>query len=249
MRQHFDHVLVDEYQDTNALQAAILLGLKPDGAGLTVVGDDAQAIYGFRAANVRNILDFPAHFTPAARVVTLEENYRVTAADPGGVQCRHRFGPRAFHQEPALAPRRRRQAALVTVSDDVGQVNFIVETVLRNREDGTALKEQAVLFRTSHHSAMLEIELARRNIPFIKFGGLKFVEAAHVKDVLAVLRWAENPDRPGHRVPRRADAGWHRPHNRGQGFRQHGGSSGNSTRWRLSRRRPRLPRPGATWSS
>ena len=83
--------------------------------------------------------------------------------------------------------------ALVTVADDLGQVNFIVETVLRNREDGTALKEQAVLFRTSHHSAMLEIELARRNIPFIKFGGLKFVEAAHVKDVLAVLRWAENP--------------------------------------------------------
>src|SRR5258708_650520 len=82
---------------------------------------------------------------------------------------------------------------LMTVADDLGQVNFVVETVLRNREDGSMLKEQAVLFRTSHHSAMLEIELARRNIPFVKFGGLKFVEAAHVKDVLAVLRWAENP--------------------------------------------------------
>src|SRR4029077_11390695 len=83
--------------------------------------------------------------------------------------------------------------ALVTVADDVAQVNFVVDTVLRNREGGVALKEQAVLFRTSHHSAMLEIELTRRNIPFVKFGGLKFVEAAHVKDVLAVLRWAENP--------------------------------------------------------
>jgi DNA helicase-2/ATP-dependent DNA helicase PcrA len=193
VRQQFDHVLVDEYQDTNALQAAILLGLKPDGAGLTVVGDDAQAIYGFRAANVRNILDFPNQFAPAARIITLVENYRSTqpilAASNAVIGlARERFSknlrsPRAADSKPAL----------VTVVDDVGQVNFIVETVLHNREDGTALNEQAVLFRTSHHSAMLEVELTRRNIPFIKFGGLRFVEAAHVKDVLAVLRWAENP--------------------------------------------------------
>jgi DNA helicase II / ATP-dependent DNA helicase PcrA len=193
VRQHFDHVLVDEYQDTNALQATILLDLKPDGAGLTVVGDDAQAIYGFRAANVRNILDFPNQFVPSARVVTLEENYRSTqpilAASNAVINlARERFtkslrSHRAADSKPAL----------VTVADDVGQVNFVVDTVLRNREDGTSLKEQAVLFRTSHHSAMLEIELAHRNIPFVKFGGLKFVEAAHVKDVLAVLRWAENP--------------------------------------------------------
>lgn len=183
----------DEYQDTNALQASILLGLKPDGAGLTVVGDDAQAIYGFRAANVRNILDFPNLFTPAARVVTLEENYRSTqpilAASNAVIGlARERFTKNLRSRRAADA-----KPALVTVADDIGQANFIVETVLRNREDGSSLKEQAVLFRTSHHSAMLEIELARRNIPFIKFGGLKFVEAAHVKDVLAVLRWAENP--------------------------------------------------------
>ena len=183
VRQRFDHVLVDEYQDTNALQATILLGLKPDGAGLTVVGDDAQAIYGFRAANVRNILDFPNQFMPSARSMTLEENYRSTqpilAASNAVISlARERFtknlrSHRAADNKPAL----------VTVADDVGQVNFVVDTVLRNREDGTSLKEQAVLFRTSHHSAMLEIELARRNIPFVKFGGLKFVEAAHVKDV------------------------------------------------------------------
>jgi len=193
VRQHFDHVLVDEYQDTNALQAKILLGLKPDGAGLTVVGDDAQAIYGFRAANVRNILNFPGHFTPPARIVTLEENYRSTqpilAASNAVIGlARERFTKNLHSRRPSDS-----KPALVTVADDVGQVNFVVETVLRNREDGIALKDQAVLFRTSHHSAMLEIELARRNIPFVKFGGLKFVEAAHVKDLLAVLRWAENP--------------------------------------------------------
>jgi DNA helicase-2/ATP-dependent DNA helicase PcrA len=193
VRQNFDHVLVDEYQDTNALQAAILLGLKPDGHGLTVVGDDAQAIYGFRAANVRNILDFPAQFSPPATAVTLEENYRSTrpilAASNAVIGlARERFTKNLRSRRLADE-----MPSLVTVADDVGQANFVVETVLRNREEGTGLKEQAVLFRTSHHSAMLEIELARRNIPFIKFGGLKFVEAAHVKDVLAVLRWAENP--------------------------------------------------------
>ncbi|MFZ0851984.1 MAG: ATP-dependent helicase [Hyphomicrobiaceae bacterium] len=198
VRQQFDHILVDEYQDTNALQAAILLALKPDGAGLTVVGDDAQAIYGFRAANVRNILDFPAHFSPAARLLTLEENYRSTppilAASNAVIGlARERFTKNLRAQRTGDG-----KPSLVTVADDVGQVSFVVESILRNRENGTLLKDQAVLFRTSHHSGMLEIELARRNIPFIKFGGLKFVEAAHVKDVLAVLRWAENPtDRVG----------------------------------------------------
>lgn len=193
VREHFDHVLVDEYQDTNALQASILLGLKPDGKGLTVVGDDAQAIYGFRAANVRNILDFPATFTPPARVVTLEENYRSTqpilAASNAVIGlARERFTKNLRSNRPADT-----KPSLVTVADDLGQVCFVVETVLRNREEGITLKQQAVLFRTAQHSAMLEIELARRNIPFVKFGGLKFVEAAHIKDMLAVLRWAENP--------------------------------------------------------
>ena len=103
VRQQFDHVLVDEYQDTNALQAAILLGLKPDGGGLTVVGDDAQAIYGFRAANVRNILDFPTQFTPPATRRDAGGELPLDAADPGRLQRRHRSGARAVHQEPALA--------------------------------------------------------------------------------------------------------------------------------------------------
>jgi len=189
----FDHVLVDEYQDTNALQAAILLRLKPGGQGLTVVGDDAQAIYGFRAADVRNILDFPRQFQPPAAIVRLEQNYRSTqpilaAANAVIGLAREQF-TKTLRSERTGGER----PALVSILDDVGQVNCIVAAILANREAGIALKEQAVLFRTAHHSAMLEIELARRNIPFVKFGGLKFIEAAHVKDMLAVLRWAENP--------------------------------------------------------
>jgi len=189
----FDHVLVDEYQDTNALQATILRGLKPDGAGLTVVGDDAQAIYGFRAATVRNILDFPHQFAPPAALITLEQNYRSTqpilAASNAVIGLAAERYTKDLRSDRASSDK----PALVSVLDDAAQVNCIVATILQNREVGMALKEQAVLFRTSHHSAMLEIELTRRNIPFVKFGGLKFIEAAHVKDLLAVLRWAQNP--------------------------------------------------------
>jgi DNA helicase-2/ATP-dependent DNA helicase PcrA len=189
----FDQVLVDEYQDTNPLQAGILLKLKPDGNGLTVVGDDAQAIYGFRAATIRNILNFPAQFSPPAEVVTLEQNYRSTATILSASnavigEARERYtkdlrSERASQQKPLL----------VTVSDDLQQSVFIATTVLENREQGIPLKSQAVLFRTSHHSSMLEVELARRNIPFVKFGGLRFLEAAHVKDLVSILRWAANP--------------------------------------------------------
>ncbi|MGD9805414.1 MAG: ATP-dependent helicase [Hyphomicrobiaceae bacterium] len=189
----FDHVLVDEYQDTNALQASILHGLKPDGSGLTVVGDDAQAIYGFRAASVRNILDFPNRFQPPATIVTLEQNYRSTgpilAASNAVIGlARERFTKDLYSDRISGE-----KPALISVQDDLAQVNCIVTTILENREAGIPLKEQAVLFRTASHSAMLEIELTRRNVPFVKFGGLKFIEAAHVKDLLAVLRWAENP--------------------------------------------------------
>ena len=189
----FDHVLVDEYQDTNALQASIVRALKPDGRGVTVVGDDAQSIYAFRGATVRNILDFPAQFTPPARVVTLERNYRSTQpilAAANGVIARAVEGyAKALWSERESAER----PQLVSVRDETEQAAFVIEEVLAKREAGIALKAQAVLFRTSHHSATLEIELTRRNIPFVKFGGLKFLEAAHVKDVLAVLRWIENP--------------------------------------------------------
>ena len=189
----FDHVLVDEYQDTNRLQSSILLALKPDGRGLTVVGDDAQSIYSFRAATVRNILDFPSQFSPAAEIVTLDRNYRSTqpillAANAVIDLAAERFTKNLWTERHGAE-----RPQLVSVRDETDQALYVVERVLENREGGTALKHQAVLFRASHHSGPLEVELTRCNIPFVKFGGLKFLDAAHVKDVLALLRFVENP--------------------------------------------------------
>ena len=189
----FDHVLVDEYQDTNRLQSSILLALKPGGHGLTVVGDDAQSIYSFRAATVRNILDFPVQFNPPANVITLDRNYRSTqtilAAANGVIDlAKERFTKNLWTDRTSGA-----KPQLVTVRDEADQARCIVERILENRESGTLLKQQAVLFRTSSHSGPLEIELTRRNIPFVKFGGLKFLDAAHIKDMLALLRFTENP--------------------------------------------------------
>src|SRR6516164_3867234 len=188
----FDHVFVDEYQDTNQLQASILLALKPDGKGLTVVGDDAQSIYSFRAATVRNILDFPKQFTPPACIITLDRNYRSTQPILAAANVvidlaveRHKKNLRS-DRPSAERPQ------LLSVRDEADQARYVVDRVLEYRESGILLKQQAVLFRASHHSGPLEIELARRNIPFVKYGGLKFLEAAHIKDVLAFLRWAEN---------------------------------------------------------
>jgi DNA helicase-2/ATP-dependent DNA helicase PcrA len=193
MAGRFDHVLVDEYQDTNRLQSTILLGLKPNGSGLTVVGDDAQSIYAFRGATVRNILDYPSQFSPLADIITLEQNYRSTqpvlAAANGVIGlATERFTKDLWTDRPSTE-----KPMLVNVRDDAYQASYIVERVLENREGGTLLKQQAVLFRTSHHSGALEVELTRRNIPFVKFGGLKFLDSAHIKDMLALLRWIENP--------------------------------------------------------
>lgn len=191
--RRFDHVLVDEYQDTNRLQSSILLGLKPTGQGLTVVGDDAQSIYSFRAATMRNILEFPTHFNPPANIITLDRNYRstqtiLTAANGVIGLATERFTKDLWTDRASGV-----KPQLVTVSDEADQARFVVERVLENREAGTLLKHQAVLFRTSSHSGPLEIELTRRNVPFVKFGGLKFLDAAHIKDMLALLRFVENP--------------------------------------------------------
>jgi ATP-dependent DNA helicase UvrD/PcrA len=189
----FDHVLVDEYQDTNRLQADILLALRPDGRGLTVVGDDAQSIYSFRAATVRNILDFPARFDPPARVVTLDRNYRSTEPVLEAANAVIGFAAERFTKNLWSGRRSAERARLVTVRDEAAQADYVVDQVLETRETGIALKAQAVLFRASHHSGPLEVELTRRNIPFVKYGGLKFLESAHVKDLLATLRFVENP--------------------------------------------------------
>ncbi|MBV9576990.1 MAG: ATP-dependent helicase [Chloroflexi bacterium] len=190
----FDHVLVDEYQDTNPLQAEILQSLRPPNISrnLMVVGDDAQAIYAFRAASVRNILDFPVHF-PGARRITLEQNYRSTrpildVSNAVIAHARERFPKNLWPVRSGGA-----RPVLLTCSDENEQSAQLCEQILEHREQGVPLRRQAVLFRTGHHSDVLELELTRRNIPFVKYGGMKFLESAHIKDALAVMRVLENP--------------------------------------------------------
>ena len=169
------------------------MALRPDGSGLTVVGDDAQSIYSFRAATVRNILDFPHHFSPPATVIALERNYRSTqpildAANAVIAGASEQFAKTLYSTKVSAE-----RPFLANVEDETLQARYVADSVLDHREAGIALRRQAVLFRTAHHSDLLEIELGRRHIPFVKYGGLRFLEAAHVKDVLAILRWAENP--------------------------------------------------------
>ncbi len=189
----YDHVLVDEYQDVNALQVELLQLLRAHDDRLTVVGDDAQAIYSFRASDPRHILDFAADF-PGAATLQLTVNYRSSQAildtanaladgAPSGFSTRLR----AATVQPATTPQ------LVRVADEDHQSQIVCEQVLAHREAGTALQEQAVLVRAAHHSDRLEIELGRRGIPFVKYGGLRYLEAAHVKDLLASFRIADNP--------------------------------------------------------
>ena len=190
---HFDHVLVDEYQDTNRLQAEILHAMKPDGSGLTVVGDDAQAIYSFRAAAVENILGFAERFQPHAEVVVLTQNYRSTQPVLEAANAVMAEAPRAQRKYLLSVRGQGMRPRAVTVEELQTQAEYICTEVLRRREAHEALRRQAVLFRSASHSDVLEIELAKHKIPFVKYGGLRFLEAAHVKDLLSVLRWADNP--------------------------------------------------------
>src|SRR5438876_9081563 len=151
----FDHVLVDEYQDTNRLQSSILLGFKPGGHGLTVVGDDAQSIYSFRAATVRNILDFPDQFSPPASIITLDRNYRSTqtilAAANGVIDlAKERFTKNLWTERTSGA-----KPQLVTVRDEADQARCIVERLLEGGEAATTLTQQAAVVRTSSHGAAL----------------------------------------------------------------------------------------------
>jgi DNA helicase-2/ATP-dependent DNA helicase PcrA len=189
----FDHLLVDEYQDTNRLQHEIVLALRPQGRGLTVVGDDAQAIYSFRAATIRNILDFPNAFDPPARLVTLDQNYRSTRAILEASNAVIALSPQRFAKALWTDRAGGARPVLASVGEEIDQARYVATRVLVAREAGARLKSQAVLFRASSHSAALELELTRRNIPFVKYGGLKFLDAAHVKDALAMLRFAQNP--------------------------------------------------------
>ena len=197
LRGMFNAVLVDEYQDVNAVQASIVRLLQPDGKQLTCVGDDAQAIYGFRGADPAHLRQLAADY-PGLDIVRLDRNYRsrqgildlanlIRPSAPGlDLTLTGDRGP-GQSGEPGLAP------LLVRCHDEATQAREICARVLAAHEDGAALRDQAVLVRAAHHSDILEIELGARKIPYVKFGGLRFTDTAHVKDFLAAARILANP--------------------------------------------------------
>jgi DNA helicase-2/ATP-dependent DNA helicase PcrA len=188
----FDHVLVDEYQDTNVVQARILLGMRTTRSDIMVVGDDAQSIYRFRGATVRNMLDFPKQF-PGATIVKLEQNYRSVTPILDTANLLIAGASERFTKDLWSERKSDQLPRLVLCKDTTEQDEYVIDRVLRHYEEGIPLRRQAILFRASHLSDTLEVELARRNIPYHKYGGLRFLEAAHVKDLLAFLRVLENP--------------------------------------------------------
>jgi DNA helicase-2/ATP-dependent DNA helicase PcrA len=199
LRGMFDAVLVDEYQDVNAVQADIVRLLRPDGSGLTCVGDDAQAIYAFRGADPAHLRGLPDAF-PGSAVVRLTVNYRSRRPV---LHLANLIRPQSPGLELTLAASRDGGLApqLIRCYDEATQAREICTRVLAAREAGTGLRDQAVLIRSAHHSDVLEIELTARGIPFVKYGGLRFTETAHVRDFLAALRVITNPA---------DDVAWHR---------------------------------------
>ena len=243
----FDHVLVDEYQDTNRLQASILLALKPDGRGLTVVGDDAQSIYSFRAATVRNILDFPAQFRPPARIVTLEQQLPLDAADPRRRQRRDRARARALHQEPAGRSARLGAAAAAGHACATRPTRRATSssTCWRTARRGIALKAQAVLFRASHHSrpARDRADAAQHPVRQVRRAEVPRRRARQGRAGAAALR--REPARPRRRLPRRCSscpASARRP--RRAVLDAHAPRRIALRRWQASRRRRARPTTG-----
>lgn len=200
LSRRYRYVMVDEYQDTNPLQASIVRLLAAEHSNVMAVGDDAQSIYAFRGADFRNIMDFPTLF-PDTRIINLEQNYRSTqpildVANAIVSQARERYTKILFTTKPEGA-----SPLLVAAENENYQSRFVCQRILELREEGVPLPEIAVLFRSSFHSFDLELELARADLPFVKRGGFKFIETAHVKDALAHLRVIENP---------RDAVSWHR---------------------------------------
>lgn len=213
LRNLFDHILIDEFQDTNPIQCDIIRGMCRTGEGtptdVCAVGDDAQAIYGFRSATVQNMWDFAQHF-PGATTVTLDQNYRSTSPildAANAVLGQAPAGQQHFGKELWSDRTDGPTPVLATHHDEGAQSRAVADAVLEARERGVDLRDQAVLVRAGHHSDHLELELTRRDIPFVKYGGLKYLEAAHVKDLLSLLRILDNPsdELAWHRVLRSID--------------------------------------------
>lgn len=187
----WDHVLVDEYQDVNQIQVDIVRLLCPDGAGLTVVGDDAQAIYGFRGADPCHLSDLTTTL-PEATVIRLERNFRSPQSLldlANAIRPESGAGGRLrLYSDHTGGPK----PTLMRCYDAPAEARLVADTVLDTVESGRRLRDQAVLVRAAHHSDLLEIELSTRRVPFRKYGGLRFLEAAHVKDFIAALRLLDN---------------------------------------------------------
>ncbi len=192
LQNQYQHVMIDEYQDTNGIQAEIMKFLANDRRNICVVGDDAQSIYSFRGANFKNIMEFPALF-PGTKMVTLEQNYRSTQpildlTNAIIAKARERYAKDLFTQKEGGE-----KPVLVETDSEATQSKFIVQKILEFHENGIALNQMAVLMRSGWHSNDLEVALQAHSIPFVKMGGFKFIELAHVKDVISFLRIMNNP--------------------------------------------------------
>lgn len=187
----YKYIMVDEYQDTNKLQAHIACLLASVHQNIMVVGDDSQSIYSFRGANFKNIMDFPKIFK-GAKIITLEENYRSTQAILNLTNQIIHFAEEKFEKNLYTKKKQGNIPVYVDAEDENSQSRFVADKILELREEGVELGDIAVLFRSGWHSNDLEIELASRNIPFVKYGGQKFVEAAHIKDIISYLRISYN---------------------------------------------------------
>ena len=196
----YKYIMVDEYQDTNKLQAYIVCLLACEHKNIMAVGDDSQSIYSFRGANFKNIMDFPKIFK-GAKIITLEENYRSTQPILNMTNEVIRFSEEKFEKNLYTKKQGGKLPVFVDAEDENSQSKYIVDKVLELREEGIELKDMAILFRSGWHSHDLEVELANRNVPFVKYGGQKFVEAAHIKDVISYLRILHN---------RHDQVSWHR---------------------------------------
>jgi DNA helicase-2/ATP-dependent DNA helicase PcrA len=192
LASEIDHVCVDEYQDVNALQVEVLRALRRTDPRLTVVGDDSQAVYGFRGASPRHLLDIQLVF-PEISTILLERNYRSVQPILDVANAISEAAPEGFMARLRAAAPGGERPRFVRAADEDAQVDAVCEQILAHREEGVALREQAVLVRAAHHSDLLELELSRRRIPYVKYGGLRFIEAAHVKDLICLFRLADNP--------------------------------------------------------
>ncbi len=188
----YRYIMVDEYQDTNKIQAKIVQSLASTHHNVMAVGDEAQSVYSFRGAHYRNIIEFPDQF-PGTRIIKLEENYRSVQPILDLTNSIIKQAQDSFQKHLFTEKKGGELPALISASNEHQQSQFIAQRILELREEGIDLSDIAVLFRSSYHSFDLELELNKCNIPFVKVGGFKFIEAAHIKDILAYLRVLVNP--------------------------------------------------------